>query len=155
MKQSEKPEQDRRIFLKQSVGSIMAVALFGGMTVEEVLAAAQNAGKPVLTDRAFTDRIPSPQRNKPFLRELAEIKNDLPLYVNRHFYLVPGQLENFKKIPRADIAALNAALDKAGKEKAKVTVQTKLIAAECADAAGFRLKMSFDAAGLTVLAYRE
>jgi hypothetical protein len=74
--------------------------------------------------------------------------------VDTHFHLVPGQLENFKKIPKQDIKALNEALSKAEDKNLKVTVQTELSASSCADALGFRLKTIIDPQGLIVRAYR-
>lgn len=154
MREINKKESNRRDFLKQGAVSVLGVGCFGGVALEELLAAAQRSGKPLLTTEGFTARIPPPQRKEAFRKELEAIRNDLVNYVDTHFYLVRGQLENFKRIPKEDIKALNKALSEAEEKNLKVIVQTELTAAECDKGSGFRLKTIIDRQSLIVRAYR-
>jgi hypothetical protein len=154
MKQSPKPETSRRDFLKKGVVTVLGAGCFGGVALEELLAAAQRSGKPLLTTEGFTARIPAPRQREAFRKELEAIRNDLVSYVDTHFHLVPGQIENFRKIPREDIKGLNKALTLAEEKDLKVVVQTELVPATCSDGRGFRLKTIIDRQSLIVRAYR-
>jgi hypothetical protein len=152
MKSSIIEATDRRNFLLASLGSVFAWSRFGaiGFGSGELIAATQKPGrllKPALSPEAFTEHLASPEK-------LKGIKFDLVHFVDTHFDLSPGQLENFKRVPKEDMKNLVQALEKAEKLKVKVTMRTQMSRMSCGDGLGFRLKTSFDAKGLTILSYR-
>lgn len=139
-------ESNRRDFLMGSLRPVLAASCLV-VGSRELIAESQKVRKASLTPEAFTARMASSG-------ELAEIRRDLVGYVSTHFDLSPGQLENFKRVPREDIRALNEALEKAEKQKLKVTLRTRMSPLSCGDGQGFRMKASFDSNGLTLLSYR-
>jgi len=154
MNNSKNEGENRREFLKKGAVLVLGLGYFGGVALEELLAASRESGKPLLTVEGFTARIPSPRKAKAFHSELEAIRRDLVAYVDAHFYLPPGQLKNFKNIPAGDITALNEALTAAENNKRKIVVRTELAKADCADGLGFRLRTIVDGQTLIVQAYR-
>src|SRR5579884_3472986 len=100
---------NRRTFVKS-----LAVASFGGtMTLRQVVAAAAAAGKPPLTNVQFNQRFAAVRGTPQFRQEVAAAKGDLVGFLEKNFYLRPDQIEDIRKLPPSDIAALNAGLDQA------------------------------------------
>jgi hypothetical protein len=147
MKSSNRGTPNRREFLIGSLSPVIAASCLGVVGSGELIAESQKVRKASLTPEAFTARMASSG-------ELVEIRRDLVGYVNAHFDLSPGQLENFRKVPREDIRNLSEALEKAEKQKLRVTLRTRMSPLSCGDGQGFRMKTSFDSSGLTILSYR-
>jgi hypothetical protein len=152
MKNSTVKGASRSDFLRASLGSILAWSCFSaiGFGSRELNAATQKSGrliKGVLSPEAFTEHLASPEK-------LKAIKSDLVNFVDSHFELSPGQLENFKRVPKEDIKNMVQALEKAEKLKVKATLRTQMSRMSCGDGNGFRLRTYFDAQGLTILSYR-
>ena len=153
MKENSESDLSRRDLLKKGAVVVLGAGTFAGVALEELLAAAQRSNKLIFTTEAFTNRIPPPSKKEEFSKELAAIKKDLVGYIDTHFHLVPEQLANLKKIPSADVQALNKALTVAEEKKLRVIVQTEISAQECARVKGFRLKTIQGPQTLTVRAY--
>jgi len=118
MKRATDRKSNRREFLKTSIGGIVA----GGCATTarlKTLAAAQNS-KPLLTEREFNRRVPSPRRTDAYTREIEEAKRDLLGYLNSHFHLTSAQSAKVKSLSKEDITRLNESLDKALKNKLQI-----------------------------------
>jgi hypothetical protein len=114
---------DRRAFVKS-----LAVASFGGtMTLRQVVAAAAAAGKPPLTNVQFNQRFAALRGTPQFRQEVAAAKGDLVGFLAKNFYLRPDQVEDIRRLPPADIAALNAGLDQAAARNLTLRMESRAV----------------------------
>lgn len=131
----------RRAFL---TGSILAASHLG---VGESFARGQRTAKRPLTPEAFTAYLAVPEKRR-------DIKVDLVRFVDTHFALSPGQLENFKRVPREDIRNFNEAIERAEKLNLRIVLLTTMTPLSCGNGLGFRMKTEFDSRGLTITSYQ-
>ncbi len=126
MAESHEKNLPRRDFLKSA-----AAAAFVGTCLEtdfrEAIAAAKQAGKPMLTEKGINDFIAS--KSKEQLRPLMEeARHDLRAFVRKHFYVAPQQEKELTALDEADIRKLNDALGTALKQNLKP--QAKFVTAK-------------------------
>ena len=117
MAESHEKNLPRRDFLKSA-----AAAAFVGTCLEtdfrEAIAAAKQAGKPMLTEKGINDFIAS--KSKEQLRPLMEeARHDLRAFIRKHFYVAPQQEKELTALDEADIRKLNDALGTALKQNLK------------------------------------
>lgn len=135
----------RRAFLKTGAGFLAAACCSPGEW-QAALHAAQRTRKQILTIETFNRRIPSPDRTAQFSRFIRDVQGGLQAYLEREFELTETQKKNLAQLPADSTRALNAALERAAKEKLKITVKQGVVG----ERKGCDLKPYFTDDGLVI-----
>jgi hypothetical protein len=117
-------KRGRRDFLKRGLGALVAGGCLGRMSLEEALAQAQKAGKPLLSPQAITSRIPPPTNEAEFHKAVDFAKRDLKGYLQSCCHPPDAFWGKFGQLTSSDISQLNAALGQAAQKKLKIRVQS-------------------------------
>ena len=113
---------NRRRFLKQGAGLVLASGFFSSAGLRRALAAARKKAAPLLTPSRVENNIPPPGSAE-FHQHIDACKENPRAYLEQHFYLTPQQRNAIDGLSPADREKLNQALDTAEQRKLKIHVR--------------------------------
>ena len=115
---------NRRQFLKDGTGAVIAVGCFTTVGLRQALAAAQNEGKPLLTEREINAHLLSLRKTGAFGQAVEAVKQSgLFTWLGDNFHLTVDQKNKANVLAEESMKALNKALDRAVRENLRVIVR--------------------------------
>src|SRR5687767_8927931 len=99
-------KMSRRNFVRKGLGTVVAATYFGPRDLFALR-------KPALTDQTLTEHFSRLRGTEQYAREIGEAKTDLGLFLRNRFDLTRQQMKNLGSLPRENVRALGAALDRA------------------------------------------
>ena len=123
MRKRNQDEFSRRDFLKNSAGAAAIIGCFTRSGLRDALAQAGKAGKPLLTEANLNAHIPPIGDLPAFRAWVAEVKQDVKGYLDKHFHITSEQRDEIDEVldPRT-ARQIGEGLDRCVRERKPVKV---------------------------------